>query len=122
MLDGHVYVRDGLRLDTLCRIDHQEGALTGGDGTRHLVGEIHVPRSVDQVERVVLPLILVSHLDGMALDGDASFPLKVHAVEHLCLEVLSLHGLGELQQSVGQGALPMVNMGDDTKIAYLIHL
>ena len=81
-----------------------------------------MPRGVDQIEGVILSLILIGHLDGVALDGDASFPLQIHAVEHLCLQVFSFYRFGKLQQSVGKGALAMVNVGNDAKVAYLIHL
>ena len=75
MLQSHVEVGDGLRLYPLGSIDDQQSALTGGDGAGDFVGEVHVPRGIDEVEDVVLTLQLVVHLDCVALDGDPSLTL-----------------------------------------------
>ena len=76
---------------------------------------------VDQVQLVVDPFVMKIHLDGVALDRDAAFPLQVHVVEHLVLHVLAGDGAGDLQQPVGQGALTMVDMGDNAEIADVLH-
>ena len=44
---------EGLGLDALGGIDEEEGALAGGEGTEDFIGEIDVPRSIDEVEEVV---------------------------------------------------------------------
>ena len=54
-VDGQVGVREGLRLDALARVDHQQRALAGGQRARDLVGEVDVAGRVDQVELVVSP-------------------------------------------------------------------
>ena len=76
-----------------------------------------MPRSVDEVERKAL----VIHLDGMALDGDATLFLQVHVVEHLVFHLAHVHRSGEFQHAVGQGALAVIYMCNNTKITYLIH-
>ncbi len=58
----------------------------------------------------------------MAFDSDTPFPLQVHTVEHLRLQVFSLDGLGELQQTVRQRTFAVVYMCNNTKIAYILHL
>src|SRR5690554_6316603 len=77
---------------------------------------------VNQVERIFLAFIFIIHLNGMALDGDTAFALQVHVVEHLRLQVLAFNGLGELQQAVCQRAFAVVNMCNNTEIAYILHL
>ena len=75
MVDGQVEVRYRLGLYALGGIHHQERTLAGGYGAGHLVGEIHVARSVDEVEDVFLTLVVVHHLYRVALDSDALLPL-----------------------------------------------
>jgi hypothetical protein len=55
----------------------------------------------------------------MTLDGDATFPLQVHVVEHLSLR--HLNRVRTFQQSVSQRRFPMVDMGNDAKITYILH-
>ena len=104
---GQVEVRDRLGLDALRRVDDQQGPFARGDGARHLVGEVDVPRRVDQVERVALAVAgRVLHLDGVALDGDALFALE---------------RVGLFEQAVGKGALSVVDMGYDAEVADVFH-
>ena len=53
----------------------------------------------------------------MRLDGDAALALQVHRVQHLRLHLARRQRAGELQQTVGERALPMVDMGDDREIS-----
>ena len=54
VLQRQVDVGQRLRLDALRRVHDQDRALAGGQAARDLVGEVHVPRRVDQVELVRL--------------------------------------------------------------------
>ncbi len=45
VVDRLVHVGEGLRLDALGGVDHQERALTRGERPRHLVGEVDVARA-----------------------------------------------------------------------------
>ncbi len=121
MLQGEVEVADGLRLDPLGSIHDQQGAFARGDGSAHLVAEVHVAGGIDQVEDVLLPVQGVVHLDRLALDGDAAFALQVHVIQVLGLHVAVGDGAGHLQQAVGQGALAVVDVGDDAEIADVLH-
>ena len=73
-------------------------------------------RSVDKIEHVTLSVKFIVHLYGMALDSNASFTLKVHIIEHLRLEVLAGDGLGIFEQTVGKGALAVVDMRDYAEV------
>ena len=119
VLDGHVEVRDGLRLYALCRVDHEQTAFAGRDGAAHFVGKVHVTRGVDEVEHIVLSVQGVVHLDGVTFDGDASFFFEVHIVEHLSGR--HFDGLSAFEQSVGQGTFSVVDVGNDAEIANVVH-
>ena len=121
MLHGQVQVVDRLGLHPLHRINHQQGALTGGQAAADLIMEIDVSRRIDQVQGVGTPAgRVVVHADGMALDGDATLALDIHRIEGLFLQLLALEGPGLLQQPIGQGAFPMVNVGYDAEVAGFI--
>jgi hypothetical protein len=77
-------------------------------------------RGIYQIEDIFLTFIIIFHLDGVTLDGDASFTLQVHVIKHLSLS--DLDGLRELQHTVSQGRLAMIDMRNDTKVPYMIHL
>ena len=60
------------------------------------------------------------HLHRLQLDRDAALALEIHLVEELLLHLAHLHGLGQLQQTIGQRGLAMVDMGDDAEIADVV--
>ena len=53
-IDSEVGIGQRLRLDPLGGIDQQQSAFTCSERAGHLVGEVDVPRRVDQVEVVVM--------------------------------------------------------------------
>jgi hypothetical protein len=57
----------------------------------------------------------------MALDGNSPLTLQVHVVKHLVLLLTVSQGSCKFKQAVGQGALPMVNVSNDTKVARIFH-
>ena len=83
MLDSHIQIGNGLCLYSLRCIDNQQRTFTGCDRTGHLIGKVHVSRSINQVQDILLTLIIILHLDSMALDCDTSLLLQVHVVKHL---------------------------------------
>ena len=118
VLERKESVGQSLRLHPLRGVDHQDGSLAGGQAPRDLVGEVHVARGVDEVELVLLAVLgVVVDADGLGLDGDAPLALQVHAVEHLLAHVPLGDGVGHLQDAVGQGRLPVVDVGDDGEVA-----
>jgi hypothetical protein len=77
-----------------------------------------VPRSVDEVELVLLPVAsAIQDAYGLRLDGDAALALQVHAVEELFLHVARGHGAGELENTVRERALAVVDVRDDAEVA-----
>ena len=122
VLHGQVEVGEGLGLDALGGVDQQQHPFAGGQRARDLVGEVHMPRRVDQVQGVG-PAVLrpVGEGDGLALDRDPPFPLDIHVVEDLILEIAVVDDAGILDQPVGQGGLAVVDMGDDAEVSYIIH-
>ena len=122
-VDGEVGVGERLRLDALRGVDDQQRAFAGGQRARHLVGEVDVAGRVDQVEDVGLAVLRrVVQADGVRLDGDAALALEVHVVEVLGLELARLEGAGDLEETVRQRRLAVVDVGDDREIADLLEI
>ena len=113
VLDREVGVGERLRLDALRGVDDQQRALAGLQRARDLVREVDVPRRVDQVELVALPV----HADGLRLDRDSPLALELHRVEHLVAHLTFGHRVGELQDAVGKRRLAVVDVGDDREVA-----
>ena len=78
-------------------------------------------RGVDEVEPVRLALVLVHHLDRVALDRDALLLFQVHVVQDLVFHIARTERPGELQQAVRQGALPVVDVRDDAEVPNVAH-
>ena len=103
MLQGQVGVGQGLGLHALGGVHHQHRTLTGGQGSGHLIVEVHVARGVDEVQGIGLPvggLVVQPHRPG--LDGDAPFPLQVHVVQQLGLHLPLGDGVAQLNEAVGE--------------------
>ena len=119
VVDGDVAVGEGLRLDALGGIDHQQRAFAGGERAGDLVGEIDVAGGVDEIELIGLAILgQVHHADGVGLDGDAALALQFHGVEDLLLagHLAGAERAGDLQHTVGERGLAVVDMRDDREI------
>ena len=117
-----VAVGHRLGLDALARVDHQQSAFAGGQRAAHFVRKVDMARRVDQVELVVLPIAgLVNQRSRLRLDRDAAFTLDVHRVEHLRLHLAIAEAATTLDESVGQGRLAVVDVGNDREISDVIH-
>ncbi len=55
-VERQVQVGEGLRFDSLHRVDKQDRTLAGRERPRDLVGEVDVPRGVDEVENIAAPV------------------------------------------------------------------
>ena len=78
---------------------------------------------VDQVEDVILAVMgAVVQAHGLRLDGNAALLLDIHIIENLLLagHFARVHAAGELDQPVGEGGFPVVDMGDDGEIADIL--
>jgi hypothetical protein len=116
-VEREVDVGEGLGLDALGGVDHQQDALAGGEAARDLVAEVDVAGGVDQVEGVLDPLVGVLHAYSLGLDRDAPLLLDVHAIEVLGGLVTRGEQAGELHQSIGERALAVIDVGDDAEAA-----
>jgi len=111
-------IGQGLRLDPLRGVHHQDRPLARRQRAGDFVGEVDVPRGVDEVELVLLPVTgRVPHPHRVELDRDAALALQVHRVEDLLAHLALLEGAGQLDQAVGQGGLPVVDVRDDAEVA-----
>ena len=78
-------------------------------------------RGVDQVQGIGFAIVDIVHLDGVALDGDAFLPFQVHVIQDLIGHLPFGNRSGMLQKAVGQGTFTVVDVGDDAKIAQVLH-
>ena len=72
---------------------------------------------VDEVEHIGGFLVFIGHGDRGGLDGDAALPFEVHGIKELLLGLTGGDGSGQLHEAVGQGALAMIDMGDDGEVS-----
>ena len=117
MFDGEIGVGHGLGLNALGGVHNQQRAFACGQRTGNFVGEVHVTWGVDKVQRVWHVVLHVLDADGRGFDRDAAFTFQIHRVEHLGFGLTIRDRAGGLQQSIGQGALAVINVGDDGKVA-----
>ena len=113
VLEGQVAVGQRLGLDALGGVDEQDHALAGGQGPGHLVAEVDVAGRVDEVDDVVG----VVEPDRLELDRDAPLTLDVHRVEVLRPHVPRVDGAAQLEEAVGERALPVVDVRHDGQVA-----
>ena len=73
---------------------------------------------INEVENVGLAVIgRIVQADGTRLDGDAALALEVHVIKDLLLHITLCDRLGLFEDTVGQGGLSVVDMGDDAEIS-----
>jgi hypothetical protein len=63
----------------------------------------------------------VLHLNGVALNGNSTFLLQIHAIEYLRFHGTAVNSFGIFEQPVGQGTFPVIDMRNNTKITYVLH-
>ncbi len=118
VVEGHVDVGEGLRLHPLRRIHHQKRPLAGSQRTGDLISEVNVSRGIDQIEHVIAAVARgVVHPHGLGFDGDPPLPFEFHVVEKLRLRIAGGDGPRALEQPVGKGRLPMIDVGDDGEVS-----
>jgi hypothetical protein len=95
-------------------IDEEQRALAGSERASDLVAEVHVTGRVDQVQDILLAIdSRVVQTDRMGLDGDTALTLEVHGIKDLCLHLTCLERTGELEKTVGQRGLAVIDVRDD---------
>ena len=112
MIQCQIDIGQCLCLNALCCIHHQNGAVAGRQRTADLIIEIHMARSIDEVENVFL---YGTH--GLCLDGNATLSLQVHIVQDLCLHLSAGEQTGLLNDAVRQGGFAVIYVCHNTKIA-----
>ena len=77
---------------------------------------------IDDIERI-LPAIPgpINQRHALRLDGNPSLAFQIHRIEHLGFHFALAQTSAKLDKPVGQGRFSMVDMCDDTKIAYILH-
>ena len=118
VFERKIHVSEGLSLNALRGIDHQDRALTGSQGTRNLISEVDVPGGIDHVQDILLPIPrLVTHAHGLSLDRDSALALDVHGVENLVAHLALRESSRNLDEAVGERAFAVIDMGDDGEIS-----
>ena len=82
-----------------------------------------MPRRVDQIEDVRLTRrrrVVQAH--RMRFDRDAALAFQVHGVEDLRLHLARLQRAGELEKTVRQCRLAVVDVRDDREIANVLRV
>ncbi len=122
-VDGEICVSKRLCLDPLGGIGEQQRSLAGSERPADLVGEVDVTRGIDQVEDIALTVLrLILDPDRLGLDRDTALPLEIHRVQDLVFHLPLGDRPGALEQTIGQGRLAMVDMGDDREVADMLEL
>ena len=115
-------VGDRLRLYTLGGVHHQQRPLTGRERARDLVGEVNMSRGIDEVEEIGLSILgEVLERNALRLDGDPTFPLDVHGIEHLRRHLAFGQPSANLDEAVGKRGFAVIDVGDDGEVADMLH-
>ncbi len=81
-----------------------------------------MPGRIDQVQLVELAVArLVAQCGGLRLDGNPAFALEVHGVEHLFLHLAIGKTPAKLNETIRKSGFAVINMGNDGKIADMLH-
>ena len=79
--------------------------------------KVDVPRRVDQIQLVLLPVERVIDRHGTSFDGDAPLSFHLQVVQDLFAELPLSDRTALQQQLVSQRAFAVVNVGDNRKVA-----
>ena len=116
----HRFAEDefGLGLRSLVSVNHKQHAIDHLHDAFHFPAEVGVPRGVDDVDVVFVPL----ERGILRADCDPLFFLEIHRVHDPLLELLvGLKGSRLTEQLVNQGGLAVVDVGDDSDVANIFH-
>ena len=76
-------------------------------------------RRVNQVQALGVSVFrFVVEANAFRLDGDAALALEVHGVEHLLVHFALRKRAGHFEQTIRERGLTVIDVCDDTKIAY----
>ena len=74
---------------------------------------------IDQMKQVILIFVVVYHAARLCLDRNTALALHIEFVEELLLAP-RFDCARELEEPVAEGALAMVNMGDNAEVSKAI--
>ena len=69
-----------------------------------------------------MPEIALEDLDGAGLDGNAPLTFKVHGVQNLGRHFAIRKATANLDDTVRQRRLTVVDVSDDRKVTYILHI
>ena len=82
-----------------------------------------MPRGVNQIQVIFVAVSgSVGQANRLAFYGDTAFSFDIHVVQNLIFEITVRYDVRGLDQPIGEGGLPMVDMGDYTEISYAWHV
>jgi len=108
----------GLRLDPAHGIKDDDAAIQHTKTALNLRSEINVPRCINDVNLVILPVTSY----GSRLDGNAPLTFLLHPVCNGCPVIYVAHSVRAAcvkQDPLGGCRLPSVNVGDDANVPRL---
>ena len=121
MIQRKIHIRQGLRLDTLCCVHHQNCAVARCQCTTDLIVKVHVSGGVDQVKNIFFSILcMVNRPHRLGFDRNAAFPLQLHVVQHLLLHFSAGQKTGLFDNPVCQGRFTVIDMRDDTKVSDIV--
>ncbi len=106
----------GLRHRPLGGVDQEQDAVDHREDALDLAAEVGVARRVDDVDPRAAP----DHRGALGEDRDAALALEVVGIEGALDQLLAgAEGAALLQQTVDQGRLAVVDVGDDGDVAQI---
>ena len=113
-INGLIYIGQRLRLNPLGAVHHQKRSFDRTHGPADFICKIHMTRRVNQIEDVTFAILcIIFNAHRIGFDGDAPLTFDIHRVEKLLFHIAILNGPRRLDQTIGQGRFPMINMGND---------
>ena len=117
MIQCQINVCKGLCLNSLCRIHDENGTITCSKTSADLVVEVHMSRSVNQVENIFLTILrFINRPDGLCLNRDSTFSFQIHVVKYLCLHFTAGQKPRLFYDTVCKRRLTMINMRYNAEI------
>ncbi len=104
IIQRQIDIGQGLGLNPLGGIHHQQTTFTGRQRAGDLIGKVNMSRRINQIQDILITIISdVGQTNGLGLDGDTPFPFKIHFIQKLVLHLTGRQRAGILQESVSQG-------------------
>jgi hypothetical protein len=116
-VDRRVGIGNGLGFNPLKGVGQQQGTFAAGEAARYFVMKVDVAGSIDEIEFVFLPLVGIAHGHRTGFDCDPSLAFQSEVVQQLVLHLPLLNRSGKFKKPVGEGALAVVDVGNDAKVA-----